>query len=182
MYIAMTAQPATRQQGVALFTAMVFLVIITLISVAAMRSSTMELRMATNEQEHRIGIDSTQSASDAVVELANIKITADGDTTCIGFGKTPTETLYPDNPDTSNNETVCNDTQQLAVVPGAGNSNTVQLTQLRRGTCPPFIATGERASISGSNCAYFTLDSVYDATAQRGGRSATIEGLVLESF
>ncbi|HEY0720015.1 MAG TPA: pilus assembly PilX N-terminal domain-containing protein [Gammaproteobacteria bacterium] len=157
----------------ALFVALIFLVILTLLSITAMRTSTMELYMASNEQEHRIGLDSTQSASDAVIKNADIVVTVKGATTCIGFGYTPDATIDGNN---------CTSSQALPAGTGVGPNNFTQLTQLDSGTCPAFIATGERATPNGSSCSFFTLNNVYDATAQRGGRSVTVEGVVMEAY
>lgn len=168
------SEPVPQQRGAALFIALVFLVILTLISITAIRSSTMELRMASNEQESRIGLDSTQSASDLVVNTANVLVTVAGATTCVGFGYARNKTI--DNQD-------CTNTLQMNVGPGVGADNFTQLTQLQDGACPSFIATGVRASGgSGQSCTYFTLNNVYDATAKRGGRTTTVEGMVMETY
>ncbi len=179
MIRARQSTPTPRQQGAALFIALIFLVILTLLSITAMRTSTLELYMATNEQEHRIGLDSTQSASVAVVKLgnANFSTTAPGNVTCIGFDYTPSAT-----PDGGN----CTFTRQMAAGSGISQNNFVQVTELYDGTCPPFMATGENATLGGSgggsgggsNCTYFTMSSEYDATAQRGARAAIVQGVV----
>lgn len=171
-----------QQRGAALFIALVFLVILTLLSVTAMRTSTMELYMATNEQEHRIGLDSAQSASVAVIkyleDTEDISAVAPNYVTCFGFGNTPNTTI------TGNN---CNASRQMTAGSGLGQNNQVDLTEINDGTCPPFLATGVNANLGGSgggtgggsNCTYYTMNSRYDATAQRGARAATVQGVVL---
>lgn len=172
----------SRQQGVALFTALMFLVILTLISITAMQTSTMELQMAGNEQARRVAVDSAQSATDVVVHSNRILIGAIGDITCFGFGVVP--------PDTTPNGDVCDSKETLASGAGYGSENAVVVTLVGSGTCPPSIATSARGSssmrTSGSSstgsCAYFTVESVYDATATRGGRTETREGFVRLAF
>lgn len=164
-------KPIAKQQGIALFIALIFLVILTLISVTAMRSSTMELYMATNEQSHRTGIDSTQSAVDQVVASNKIAVTSNGDTTCFGFGAAPTG---------------CTFNNALPLSAGTGGENTVTVTMDSIAACPRSLSSSARGAnslrtqggSSSGNCAYFTINSDYDATAQRGGATHTVEGFV----
>jgi type IV pilus assembly protein PilX len=58
---------AARQNGAALLVALSFLVVITLISVAAMRSSTTELRLASNHEASVAALEVAQSAIDAAL-------------------------------------------------------------------------------------------------------------------
>lgn len=164
------------QRGAALFTALMFLVILTLISITAMRTSTMELQMANNEQWHRFGIDSAQSATDVVVNSNDIKIGTTGDISCFGFGTTPTATQSGD---------TCTNKKDMGTGAGYGEDNNVEATMVGMGTCPPSIATSARGSNSlradggaTGSCAYYSVESYYDATAKRGGRTETQEGFV----
>lgn len=56
-----------KQKGAALLVALSFLVVITLISLAAMRSTTTELRLANNNEERVAAEQFAQSAIDSVV-------------------------------------------------------------------------------------------------------------------
>ena len=56
-----------RQEGAALLVALSFLVVITLISLTAMRSTTTELRLATNNEERVAAEQVAQSAIDSIV-------------------------------------------------------------------------------------------------------------------
>jgi len=163
------------QGGFALLIALIFLIILTLLSVTAMRSSTMELRMATNEQEQRIGFDSTQSAVDAVLTANQLIVSSPGDVNCFGFG------AAPNCPGAINNK-------DLTANAGASIDNMVRTTLDTIGPCPRSIsssargATSLRTTSTGSgvsgNCAYFSVESTYDATAKRGGRVETQQGYV----
>lgn len=170
-----------KQHGAALFIALVFLVIITLIGVTAMRTSTLELLMATNEQSRRLAFDSAASATDAVVHSNDIKIGSDGDISCFRFGT---------NPDDLPTGLTCNTDTTLTDGPGYGDDNIVLVTMKGIGTCPPSVASSARGSsslrTSGSSsiggCAYYTIDSDVDATEKRGGRAATREGFIRLAF
>jgi hypothetical protein len=172
----------SHRKGAALFTALMFLVILTLISITSMHTSTMELQMARNEQERRVAANSAQSAADLVVHSNRIRIGAVGDITCFGFGVTPADT-------TPSGDT-CDSKETMPSGAGFGSDNTVVVTMIGSGTCPPSIASSARGSssirISGSSstgsCAYFTLESLFDATAQQGGRTETMEGFVRLAF
>lgn len=162
----------SSQRGFALLVALMFLIIVTLLSVSAMRSSTMELRMATNEQEQRIGFDSAQSAADAAVASNTINVTNPGDVTCFRFGSTPTCT----------GATNLNETTGM----GTGADNFVRAKLDVIGPCPRSISSSARGSSSlrssgsgtSGSCAYFTVESTYDATAKRGSRVETQQGYV----
>lgn len=164
----------TRQQGAALLVALIFLIILTLLSVTAMRSSTMELRMATNEQEQRLGFDSAQSAIDSAMASNSLVVTTPGAITCFGFGYDPGCTEA-----TATNA-------NLGAGVGIGEDNYVQATLDSVGVCPRSISSSSRGSSSlrtsgsGTNgsCAYFTVESNYDATAKRGGRIETQQGYI----
>jgi len=62
-----TACTIQRQHGAALLVALSFLVVITLISLSAMRSSTTELRLASNNEEIMAARQVAQAAVDAAI-------------------------------------------------------------------------------------------------------------------
>lgn len=74
-----------RQRGAALFMALMFLIIITMLSLAAMRSSIMELRMAGNAESQVNAVQRAQAIIDATVaEPDNTPVIGGaGDTTCL---------------------------------------------------------------------------------------------------
>lgn len=162
---------AFKQRGAALLVALIFLIILTLLSVNAMRSSTMELRMAGNEQERRIGFDSAQSARDAVVASNQIAVTNIGDVICFGFSTSPNCTG-------SNTSNVT-----LSTANGVGTENSVRTTLAAIASCPRSSGNsygGDSSFNTGApgGCAYFAVESTYDATDRRGGRVATQEGYI----
>ena len=56
-----------KQRGAALITALIFLIIITMLSLSSMRSSMMELRQATNDEIRASAFQSAQTLVDAVL-------------------------------------------------------------------------------------------------------------------
>lgn len=85
------------QRGVALATALVFLVILTLLGVFAMRASTTELRLARNEQARIEALETAQAVVDAVAaDSANLPINSDEDyLRCFESANTGTQTACP---------------------------------------------------------------------------------------
>ena len=63
----MQGMKTNRQSGIVLFTALVFLVVVTMIGVASMRSSTLELRMSLNEEARISAFQQAQALSDAII-------------------------------------------------------------------------------------------------------------------
>lgn len=57
---------SSRQRGVALVTALVFLIIITALALAAMRSSTLELRMSSNDEFATTAVQVAMGVAEAV--------------------------------------------------------------------------------------------------------------------
>lgn len=74
-----------KQRGAALFMALIFLIIITLISLSAMRSSIMELRMANNSEQEAQAAQRAQAVIDATIaNTANTPVIGGVDeTTCL---------------------------------------------------------------------------------------------------
>ncbi|MDX1454725.1 MAG: PilX N-terminal domain-containing pilus assembly protein [Gammaproteobacteria bacterium] len=74
-----------RQSGAALFMALIFLIIITLISLSAMRSSIIELRMANNDEMNAQAAQKAQAIIDATIaNTSNTPVIGGvGETTCL---------------------------------------------------------------------------------------------------
>lgn len=101
----MTAYPAIRrnpvmpprQRGIALATALIFLVVITLLGLVAMRTSTTELRLARNEQVRMEAMQTAQSVVDTVLaDSDNFPLTMDLDAPhCFASGGGDIQALCP---------------------------------------------------------------------------------------
>jgi len=66
-----TRKCATRERGVTLITAMVFLAVISLVSISSIRSSTMGVRMAQNEESRFSAIQTAQALTEAIIANPN---------------------------------------------------------------------------------------------------------------
>lgn len=191
----MTIKHST-QKGAALFVALVFLVVITLISITAMRSSTLELLMATNEQGQRIALESVQSASTAVINSNNITIGSKGEVSCFGFGYDPVNTtdalLVKLVEGVVNDQNECNNGTAMVEGTGYGTDTFIATTMQGFGNCPPSVQTSVKTTgqtslyvqesqngTGAGSCKFFTLDGIHDAIAKKGGRSETLEGFIL---
>ncbi|MFN2301843.1 MAG: PilX N-terminal domain-containing pilus assembly protein, partial [Gammaproteobacteria bacterium] len=82
----MHTKTANRQRGAALITALIFLVIITMLSLTAMRSSMMELRQASNDETRVAAFESAMAVLDAVLDTpASMPVVGEvGDRSCSG--------------------------------------------------------------------------------------------------
>lgn len=80
-----TLSSVTAQRGAALFTALIFLIIITMLSLTAMRSSMLELRMASNQELRNTAFQRAQAIVDATIgDSANMpSLGAVGATNCM---------------------------------------------------------------------------------------------------
>lgn len=178
----MLSQTQLKQKGAVLLTALIFLVILTLISVNAMRTSTLELRIAGNEQEHRRALQSTQSAVNGVLTKASMQVVDVGLTSCYKF--------HADTDETQLTGCSSDNTQLLTsttTIDAYGPANLVSAHLDEIGACPRTIANtargqgslrGSSGGSSSGNCAYFTINSRYDNTAARGGAAETAEGVI----
>lgn len=167
-----------QQQGSALFVALMFLVVITLLSITAMRSSTLELSMASNEQSYRIGADSVQSAVDRVIGLNERANT----TACYLFGSHAQDDVA-----TIRDQHNCVNIQELLQSPGINVRNLVVTIPQGNAPCPVGTATSLSlrhhdmdasgpGTSGGGSCFFWNLLSDYDAREQRGGRVTTEQG------
>lgn len=65
----------TGQRGAALITALIFLVIITMLSLSAMRSSILELRQSSNDEVRVAAFETTMGIIDAIIDTpANLAV------------------------------------------------------------------------------------------------------------
>jgi hypothetical protein len=162
-----------QQRGAALFTALMFLIILTLISLAAMRTSTLELRMANNQESKLNAFQTTQAISDATIaETENVKVFgevgrrmctgADADDTpdgidCDEYGVTLVDDLYADD--------LADGRIKIAVT---------RLSPLER---PAPRALGTSAAVF--SVAAFQVDVAYDATDLGLSKGRIVEGVMV---
>ena len=154
------------QRGVVLVSALILLVIITLLSMSAMRVSITELRMAGNQETAVTSFQASQALSDAIIDAAeSTPVIGDpGYTICTGAGA---------NCDRENwrlpNGMF---TDQLNT--GVMNSVIVRLAPALR---PPPRGIG--SSADKFSAAAFSITSTFDMVDQGFGRYTVVEGVLV---
>lgn len=167
------------QSGAALFTALIFLIIITMLSLAAMRASVLELRMASNQELKNTAFQRAQAVLDATVgNTSNMPSLATvGATNCM--------TSDPKNADS----TVC--TTKGVVLDGAYLSGYTEyfnsgladgevysrVTRLGPLVQPAPRSIGTSASLY--SVASYQVDATYDLSQIGQGRAQIREGIML---
>ena len=154
-----------NQQGSVLLIALVFLIILTLGATTTMRTSTMELRMAGNEEARLITLEMTQSIIDEVVgNPANMIVSGS-----VGFINCTT------NVSGCNLSTVTIDTNLLSVSK-AGNA---QVVIERLGPALTPAPRGINSSADAFFAARFQVDTTYDGTASNEGKAGIVQGVLV---
>lgn len=148
-----------QQRGVALFMALIMLVIITLLSISTMRSSIMELRIAGNYQQQATAVESAQSAIDASFDLDNFPVIGEGYTIC--YNVTGCDQTITTMPDTASYKAA---------------TNQLTITQTNEGTVSCRACESSSALFDGAS---FTISSTYNNTANNGGRAEINAGYVM---
>jgi hypothetical protein len=155
-----------RDRGFALITALIFLLVITLLSVSAMRSSRTELRMSSNAEARSVAFQTAQAMLDAIAvhPAATPVIGGVGYTLC-----TPTEAN-------------CN-RNDLALANGLfGNEIGTEVLRARIERMDPADRPpprGTESSIDKFDAAAFEVRTVYDRAEERGGRVTMVDGLLV---
>lgn len=168
-----------HQAGAALFTALLFLIIITMLSLAAMRSSMLELRMASNQELKNAAFQRAQAVVDATIgDSANMPSLADVNATnCMGSDPAAADVTVCDS------TTVALDEGYLStnlayfdgdLANGEVYSRVTRLAPLEK-PAPRSIGT----SAATFSVATYQIDAVYDLSDIGQGRSRIREGLML---
>lgn len=149
-----------RQRGAALFTALIFLVVISLIALSSLGTSLLELRMSSNEEFAMNAFQSAQAAIDNVIVNNEANFVIAGS---VGH-KNCTPGLTCD----SNGVTL----------PAPFNSvNQVEITRNSDSACPP-RSTYFATSCSWSRAASFDIASTHDKSAMGQGRAKLNQGYI----
>lgn len=161
-----TMQPfRSRQQGVALVTALVFLIIITALALAAMRSSTLELRMSANDEF-------ATTAAQVAMGVAEAVSATPGSTPVVGdVGYRICNGTNPDD------EVECNDTSLVLTAESIPTSGTfwVGVERLGSESRPPPRGIG--SSLEQFGAAAFRVHSRY--VNPQGNRADAYEGVLV---
>lgn len=162
------------QRGAALFTALIMLIALTLVALASLGTSLLELRMSGNEE---LAMSAYQSA-EAAAEVATIDALKQepqyvkprggkGATTCYN---TNSAYGWPD---------PCDYTVPAAAIPPPVNTRAhhIKITQTIDSGVPP--ASGRRAtSAKHFSAASFEAESIFDKSGQGQGKAAVVQGLL----
>ncbi|MCR9106133.1 MAG: pilus assembly PilX N-terminal domain-containing protein [Gammaproteobacteria bacterium] len=144
---------ARKQRGVALVVAMLFLLIVTILSVTAARNSSMSLRMSSNMQDQNNSLQSVEAALFATLALA-------------GTADDPFDRNDDDDP--------FQGIAPLSQLDDPNSVNSIEVTLLRvDGSCPR-----PRPGRGGSSAGFFACDYYrVDGSHEVPGRARTIASL-----
>jgi Tfp pilus assembly protein PilX len=151
----------TKQKGVALVTALVLLVALTLVALSGIQSTSVQLQISGNDEATVEAYEYAQSVVDAVIENStNFVVGADiGYTTCLNAGP-------------GCNATSINLTETM--FSGVNLQAKVELLKIGQS---PRLVNGN--SMSQTNGAYFSIEGQYDETANNRGKSGVVQGYVM---
>lgn len=156
----------SRQHGVVLVSALILLVIITLLSMSAMRVSITELRMASNQEAAVLSFQASQALSDAIIDaVESTPVRGDpGFTICTGTGAGCNIENFrlPSG--------IFNDQLNTGVMDGV-------ITRLSPALRPPPRGIG--SSADKFSAAAFSIRSTFDQTDQGLGRDTVVEGVLV---
>ena len=155
-----------RQSGVILIVALVFLIAITLLTVASMRSSNIGLHMAQNDESRTVAIQGAQALADAIVSDPNTTpvIGEPGFTVC-----TATEN------NCQRNDLTMTDAAMAKYAASAVISARVERMFPALRTAP----RGAESSMDKFVAATFEVRSTYDRANEGLGRQTVVEGILV---
>lgn len=163
---------SASQRGVALFTALIILVVLTLVTLASLSTSMLELRMSTNEESRSTAFQTAQAAIDNVIYidyLARQPLTLDETKQ---YFKIAGPVGYSQcTPKWSGGG--CDTTNIVLTSPLDGTSSGLNQVKIKRLNDP--------VSTRNANCpsaATFQLESTYDRSALGFGKSGLVQGYV----
>lgn len=160
----MTHSHPKNQRGIALATALIFLVVITLLGLVAIRSSTTGLKLALNEQTQTKALVTAQSMVTTVVEKSTKLPNQSGESkVCYKFP-------VPWHGDTSPNEVDC-------PIPnnGQGSRAYVIIRRLSPKATPPPVKS--LTSLARFGAGTFALRAIYDRSKQGLGAADIEQGV-----
>jgi len=148
------------QRGASLFTALIILVALTLVSLGSLGTSLLELRMSGNEEASMGAFQAAQAAIDATV--------ASAETNIVVAGTVGNRSCY--------NISGCE--QTLASMPSPiGSNHTIQITRITDEGCPP-RTRDSATTCAKQHAATFTIDGMFDKTLYGQGKSDLVQGYI----
>lgn len=162
-----------RQRGVVLVVALVLLVAVTLLSLAGISTTTLELKMATNQQARVNAFQQAEAGIDAVVtDLNNFPVTG-----TVGAERCTTDFDNTSKYYDASGEVNCGSYD--VIVPGsfslARSRMAIERMPPRLQPAPRFVET----SAEKLKVATFKVDSRYDGRKVSGGRAEHNQGVII---
>ena len=164
-----------RQSGAALAVSLIILVILTLLGIAAMRASRLELRLSQNAESRMLALESAQGIADSTINdtVDNLRISDGPEFVACFFGSSPTAPANPtfsasSTTDCGGNTSVLN----AVLAPYA-------YVQTKREDPEFFTANTLRgAGVSGRSYdfARFTVTAGYDNSTNGQGAAEVVQG------
>ena len=157
-----------KQQGTALFTALIILVAVTIVSLASLGTSMLELKMSGNEESSTYAFEAAQAAIDEMVRDHQNNFPVVGAvgykrcTTNAGISCDTFDIVLPDKKPFSAKE----------------NNTKIVIERVTEDRCPPRsrrIATSCKAM----NAATFQVDATWDRSWRGDGRSDLSQGFIV---
>ena len=149
-----------KQGGTALITALVLMVALTMVALAGIQSSSVQLQISGNDEETVHAYEYAQSVVDAVLEdNDNFPVgSSDGYTICMS------------------SEAGCNATSiTLSESMFSGVNLQAKVTLVKVGSAPRMVNASD---LENTTAAYFDIKGRYDETGNRGGKANVVQGLV----
>lgn len=173
-----TAHMSTAQRGAAMFTALIMLIAVTLLSLASLGTSLMELRMSSNEEQGMLAFQTAQGAIDVVIDqdekstaatTKNFAVVGSlGYTKCTQNAQAPLKC--------QENSLVLEPAEMFPITPtSTGPVTQVGIERISDSGCPPRskkLAT----SCSKQNAAVFKVDAVVNRIAMGRGKAGVSQG------
>lgn len=149
-----------NQKGTALVTALVLLVALTMVSLAGIQSSSVQLQISGNDEETVQAYEYAQSVVDATIENpAYFSVgAANGHTICLAA------------------EADCDDTPiSFTETMFTGKNLQAKVTLVKVGPAPRMYNASD---LENTTAAYFDVKGRYDETSNQGGKANIVQGMV----
>lgn len=160
----------SRQRGVALAVALILLVVLTLLALSGIRLSTMELRMALNDELRVAAFEQAQSMVDTTVRrFTNTPILAPGITRCV---KTITDKCTA-----AGSLTLSDDVKEKFGVNDNSVNVNVWIERIPPQNAEPPVNSG--FSLSSFDAAYMQVTGLWDQNAVGKGAATVREGVAI---
>jgi hypothetical protein len=168
--------PSRSQTGAVLFTALMFLIVVTLIALASIRSGVLELRMSLNDELSVNAFEQAQSLVDHVSATPAATPVVGGPTfkrCTLESSETDCDLMVP------KEEVVFDNFLRNRINDVTAESGEYSVSVQRTGSADKPCPRGSGYSAKGTGCAPFRVRVRYDMSQQSGGNQEVNEGLLV---